>query len=356
MTKAKVKADPGTKRDERMKKALKGQDKKVAYLELKRRALEYEKDNYTQLVAIKTHEGNWWKLVGHSAIMYKYMVAPRLRLKPKLMPDTDYNVKSEEGVISISDIDRFEEKLKQGKIFRVKTTELTRIFDLGERVSEEDYVLMVNEDEMKLEMANKLIRPEERMSELNAKVKKMLEIIHPNVRKMEGVTRDVFGVEMEQKIVKLQLMVLRSARGTMEVEECLTEAFDIAEDLYGYVEVILNLRLMEPKIIYRMAEAIVALESQIKKELKKRAIIQAELELQNRLKTQAKLKKVNKTEGGKDNGNISESTEETDARGATGVAGDDKKDEEKTEVDGPAEDDNKASKTVTKRSKKVTKK
>ena len=291
MSKARIKADPGTERDKRTKTALKGQDEKLVYIEVKRRALRYEQENYTELVAIRTQNPKWWKLVGHSAIMYKYMVAPRLRLKPKLLPDTDYNEKSKEGVVSISDINKFEEKLRLAKIFLTKETNWAKIFSLGERVSREDYLLMVDEDELRTEMANKLILPEVRLAELNAKVKAVINVIHPNVRKMDGAAREAFGSEMERKAVDLQLMVLRAARGTMDFEECLTRGFDIAEDLYGYTLVFLNLQLVEPKVVYRMAEAVTALETQIKKELKKLAMIKAEADLKQEVKKQTKQKK-----------------------------------------------------------------
>lgn len=288
MSKARIKADPGTERDKRTKKALQGQDEKLAYLEVKRRALRYEQENYTELVAIRTQNPKWWKLVGHSAIMYKYMVAPRLRLRPKLLPDTDYNEKSNEGIISIPNINKFEERLRLAKIFLTKETEWVKVFSLGERVSKEDYLLMVDEDELRTEMANKLILPEVRLAELNAKTKAVVNVIHPNVRKMDGAAREAFGSEMERKAVNLQLMVLRAARGTMDFEECLTRGFDIAEDLYGYTLVFLNLKLVEPKVVYRMAEAVTALETQIKKEMRKLAAAAADKELKQKVKKQTK--------------------------------------------------------------------
>lgn len=290
MVKSKVKADPGTKRAERAKKAKEGQDRKKAYLEVKRRALNYEKENYTQLVAIKSKDGDWWKLVGHSAVIYKYMVAPRLRLKPKLMPDSDYDEISKEGVISISDIEQFEKNLKMGKIYLVNSSAWTKVFDLGERVSEEDYQLMLHEDEMRLEMANKLIMPKERLSELNNKVKTLLNLMHSNVRKMEGVARDSFGIEMDKRVVKIRIMVLRAARGTVDIEDCLTEAFDATEDLYGYIMALMDLKLLSPKVIYDMTEAVVALESQIKKEINKRAMELADTGLQERVRKRNKIK------------------------------------------------------------------
>lgn len=343
MTKSRVKADSGTKRANRAKEAKKGQDRKKAYLEVKRRALNYEKDNYTQLVAIKSNNGDWWKLVGHSAVMYKYMVAPRLRLKPKLMPDSDYDEKSEEGVISIPDIDKFEERLKVGKIYLINSTEWTKVFDLGERVREEDYRLMVQEDEMKLKMANKLIMPEERMSELNNKAKSLLNIVHPAVRKMEGVARDVFGIEMDKRAVKAQMMILRAARGTVNVEDCLTETFDIAEDLYGYILVLMNLKLLDSKVIYNMAEAVVALESQIKKELSKRMIEQVDTRLKDNVK---RLNKTNKIKEGNGNSYQPEAGRETER---TDISS-----EKEKKKDGS--DDHKPNKTLTKQAEKTAKK
>ena len=284
---AKVKADPGTKRDLESKKSIKVQELKIAYLEAKRRTLVYEKSNYTQLVLVKTHEG-WWKMFGHSAVFYKYMVAKRMHISVKLLPDTDYDVVSEEGCISISDFEEFRRKMKLAKIFLVKITNSVAIFDLGERVSEQDYVLMIREDEVSLEMANKLILPEERMTELNTKTKAAHKSIHEMVRKMDGVSRENFANDMERSVVRLQILVLRVARGTTDVDDCLSQAYDIAEDLYGYALMTLNLRLVEAKKVYEVTETIVALERQIKKEMRKRSMDRVEAE------AKAKAKKISK--------------------------------------------------------------
>ena len=257
-TRTKVKADPGTRRARAAAKGAKAQEEKQEYLEIKRRLLEREKDNYTQLMLMKG-KGGWWMMFGHSAIMYKYMVAKRLRLSVKLLPDSDYGVKSDEGCVSVRDLNKLEQRLKPARIYPIKITPKAAIFDLGERVSEQDYALMVREDEISLEMANRLILPEEHMTELNTKTKAAHKVIHEAVRKMDGVSREVFADEMERAVVRLQVMVLRTARGTMDVDECLAEAYDVTEDLYVYTMIMLNLRMLEAKKIYDIAEAVVAL-------------------------------------------------------------------------------------------------
>jgi|GEM_PF-1573850 len=296
MAKARVKADPGTKRAGAAESSKKGQELKKAYLEVKRRTLNYEKNNYTQLVVMKTQDGKWWKMFGHSAVIYENLIAPRLRLKAVRHVDTDYDEKSEEGFVGVPDIEKFQERLSFGKIYISNKTEWVRVFDLGERVAEEDYVAMLNEDKMREEMTNKLILPEVLLAELNAKAKKLLNIVHVNVRKMDGTARDAFGIDMERKVVKTQLMIVRAARGTWDVDDCLEQAYELMEDLYGYALIILNLQLMDAKVVYNITEAVVSMENQVKKELRKRALKAVDEKLDKRMRRH----KPKKEENGQD--------------------------------------------------------
>lgn len=93
-----------------------GQERKKIYLVDKKRLLEKEKDNYTKLMVLKCPDG-WWKMFGHSAIFYKYKIADSLKLAARSLPDTDYDVVSEEGYIAIDDIERLKNKLKILRIY-----------------------------------------------------------------------------------------------------------------------------------------------------------------------------------------------------------------------------------------------
>lgn len=244
----------------------------------KKRLLEKEKDNYTKLMVLKCPDG-WWKMFGHSAIFYKYKIADSLKLAARLLPDTDYDVVSEEGYIAIDDIERLKNKLKILRIYPSNITERGWTFDLGERVTEQDYVLMLHEEDQRLERANRLISVDEHLAELNAKVKVVHKMVHECVRKMDGVTREVFAIEADRRITELQITLVRTSRGSTEIDECLRRAYEVSEELYGYIIVMMNLRLLEAKRIYDLTEAVVALEKQIKREVRKRALDKADIEV-----------------------------------------------------------------------------
>ena len=295
-----AKKDKQNSAEETKNKSVDPREERKKYFALKKRLLEYEKSNYTEMVLIRTPDKikkskkYWWKIFGHSAVFYKYWIGERLKHKIRLLPDTDYEVRSEEGCVSISDLDNLKQTLKTIHVYPSSETEKVVIFKLGDRISEQDYVLMLHEDNMRLEMANKLIQPKEHMTELNAKVKDVLSLVHECVRKMDGASRESFAGEMERKTVELQIVVLRAARGTIEINDCLERAYDIAEDLYGFVMVLMNLRMLEAKKIYGLAEAVVALEKQIKKENKKRALKEIDDGIEAKVKKTAKKKTAEK--------------------------------------------------------------
>ena len=277
---SKTKNTDTSARAQRAAEANEGQERKKVYLIDKKRLLEKEKDNYTKLMVLKCPDG-WWKMFGHSAIFYKYKIADSLKLTARLLPDTDYEVVSEEGYIAIEDVERLKNKLKVLRIYPSNITERGWIFDLGERVSEQDYVLMLHEEEQRLERVNKLVNIDEHLAELNAKVKAVHKLVHEYVRKMDGVARDAFAIEADKRAAELQIMLVRAARGSVDVDRCLRFARDVAEDLYGYIMIMMNLRLLEAKKIYALTEAVVALEKQIKKEARKRALDLADVAAEN---------------------------------------------------------------------------
>lgn len=71
-----TKTERKSTREARKAGAARGTAEREKYLKLKKFALEREKENYSKLFII--HEkGEWWKMVGNSAIIFHYELAKR---------------------------------------------------------------------------------------------------------------------------------------------------------------------------------------------------------------------------------------------------------------------------------------
>ncbi len=270
--KPKVQVDPSSHRAELQRQNAQKMVERKTYLEDKRRLLKDEETNYDKLYVLRTHDG-WWKMFGHSALIYKHVVCKDMfKTDVKLLPDTDYYVTSSEGYVSITSIHELEKRLKRRKIYALTAKPRGWIFELGFKVTEQDLNLMRNEEEMQIERANALIATYSNLAPMNQKVKEVVRELYSQMRLMDGVARDAFGNEMIAEAIKLKMMTVRTQRGTMSEEEYFKQAYSIAEDLYGHMSNIIDLRLLSSKKIFTLTQAIVQLEKQIDREVRKRAI------------------------------------------------------------------------------------
>lgn len=145
--------------------AKEGQKQKDKYQKLKAFAIEREKDNYSKLFII--HEkGNWWKMLGHSAIIFNYEVSDWVGYRCKLLPDSDYENKSEEGVINIRDVFELDKKLVKTKISLLKSTEDYRVYNIGKKFTQGDLLHMQKKRDLEWSKVNKIILPKVLFPEL----------------------------------------------------------------------------------------------------------------------------------------------------------------------------------------------
>lgn len=264
----KIKPDPGTVRAKRNEADLEAKRRRKIYLEDKKRLLELEKDNYTQLMLLKTHDG-WWKMFGHSAVIYAKYVAPKTGVKAKLHLDTDYQVVSEEGYVSIDDLKTFEHRVKPVGVYLLSEKERGAVFELGIRISEEDYITMLEEERMLIERANKLLMPVENLSELADAINKTMTVVHTATRKADGVVRELVMMDMDKALLNMQVKTTRMATGTLKMETGFSELTDIMAMLNAMMVTELKMRLVQPKTLYDMSYAIFNLQKKLEREIAK---------------------------------------------------------------------------------------
>ncbi len=173
-----------------------GRAAKENFLKVKAEVIKQERENLQSLYVIKMPDG-WYEMLGNSAVIYVYSLAKRLKIHPKIIPDTDYNHVAEDGIVTFQNLDAFEERMRKLKIYRRYSSEWLIIFDLGMKYTQQDINDLKRIDEVKLAQANKLIVPELVFPELKVSIQELLKAIHPNVRKMDPMGRQLVGDSLD---------------------------------------------------------------------------------------------------------------------------------------------------------------
>lgn len=238
-------------KEERTKGAEKGRIEKEKYLKIKAFALEREEENFSKLFVIHEKK-NWWKMIGNSAIIFHYEIAKRIGMTSRLVDDTDFEHRSKNGVVNISNIDVLGEKLEKNKIQYLEIKPEYIVFNLGQKSTVSDIERMKKTRELEWAKINKIILPENTFPLLYRSERQLLAKMNEITRRFEPNARDVFG---KQLLVRSEWMV-RNYSLTMngygiEIKEYLEKTIEHARWMTSEMAIVAELRLVEPERIFR---------------------------------------------------------------------------------------------------------
>ena len=243
--------------------------------------LEREKDNYTQILALRCYNG-WLKICDHSALILSKWLDGRLGKRYENHEDKGFGVQAEYGVVSIPDaqVGNFIERLARVGINIVYETEWLIEFDLGERVSHEDMVRMLHEDEMIIEKVNELVMPKAKLPVLRAEVKLMLVYVHSRIGAQREYTKEVFLNDVEKQVIELNKLIVATARGRVEETKCLELVGEYAEELYTDLTTMSDMKLITAKQYKEGVDIIQRIEAEQARAIKRLKVAQAEREIE----------------------------------------------------------------------------
>lgn len=130
---------------------------KEAEKAIKERISKAEERNYNKLMVYPSGE-NWWKMIDHSALIYKYIIAPELKISVNLNQDTDRYSTSKTGVVSIGNIEGLKKNLAKLGIKEPERFEGVWIFKLGKYgTTKEDLDAIVEAEEQRWQEATAVL-------------------------------------------------------------------------------------------------------------------------------------------------------------------------------------------------------
>lgn len=242
-----------------------GRKQKEQYRKIKAFALEREKENWSKLFVIHEKK-NWWKMVGHSAVFFQYEVAKRAGMTTKLKEDTDYELKSEEGVINIKDVLELDDKLEKAGVQPVDIKKEYRIYNIGKKYTEGDLERLQKQKELEWAKVNKIVLPKEMFPLLFADEKELLERIYFSTKLIEGYIRDIIGEPMIERAVEniREYSLMTNGKG-MDTKKYLDMVEENVRWITSQITIIAELRLLEPERIFKMLKSAEAVRRNVEK-------------------------------------------------------------------------------------------
>lgn len=196
-------------------KSLAGTKEREAYKKRKYDVMKLEKNNQRYIIMFKSTTAGqknsnrkeiWWKMGWNSLLIYVYVVAKRIKARPKVYPDVDYcGIKSRTGVVSINDRYIKSTVKKFGelgvKLDAEKSNAEMLVFDMGYDIAKEDLKRYETADEAAKKQLNSLITVTVAYPDIEMRLVMVMNKLKTVVHRMDGANRDVFGAEPMKMII-----------------------------------------------------------------------------------------------------------------------------------------------------------
>lgn len=230
---------------------MEGKESKERYYDLKRRVLRWEKNNYTKLAVLDAGKG-WYKMFGNSAIIYVCQIAKRLKVKATLVSDTDYELTTDVPVVLITNFAKLKERLAELSIHCGSMKDGAYVFDLGYKVDPADLTMMLKENDMLRERANKLVLPIEVFPGLRNELRILSIHVYEATRKMNPTARVMVGDDLSRICARVFENFTEAANGHTDMRQYLKTTVKDLRRMDAKLLLASDLRLFDDKKIYNL--------------------------------------------------------------------------------------------------------
>lgn len=190
---------------------------------IKRRVLDLEATNRTQLIFYKSSEnGDFYKALDTSALYYAHRLAQLMGRKCNVMIDKDRFLKAD-FVASISGgIDKF---IKQYKELEGLEPEVTLdgiyIFPLKEPITDEEYQMLRQTEKTRQERVHNILKPKNMSPAVYQQILMIIRQLAPKSEKLkdESINYRIFGTEMLMNLRNIMAIYSDYSNGTYDTSE-----------------------------------------------------------------------------------------------------------------------------------------
>lgn len=262
-----IEAQAGKELDEQDKN---NQEKYREYYNGKVIALSLEDKNYSRLIlfpSLSGAEDEWYKMGGHSALLYKYVVGPRLKKKPVIRKDSDLQHRFKHGIVAVHWGDKF--------INDVDTIGLrARRIDYGIIVVEMERSYTANEigemhkqEKSEQNKVAKIVMPEKNYPDLYGQIRQLVRLLPPKIKKMNIAYREVIGNRALEIMIRLVEVYFQMANGRMQIAKAREEMLKQVDNMMALIVIIDENQLFDVITRARIGEVLVEIKLAIKRRL-----------------------------------------------------------------------------------------
>lgn len=243
------------------------------YYDGKAVALKLEEKNNSKLYLFPSlggEEGEWYKMGGHSALFYKYLVGPRMGRRPKIRKDNDLRLRFKYGLAAVHWGNNFVEAAKKMG-YDVRTMEYGIIVvDLGKKFTMREVKDMAMREKEDKEKLATMIMPKENMPNLYVKMRELARLLVPKVKKMHAAYRETFGNDLLVAMADLFKIYFRVANGRVNKSVAKRQLLERVDDLTALVALIDEMELFDVITRTRFGEYLVDMRVVIEKNFKEK--------------------------------------------------------------------------------------
>lgn len=230
------------------------------YIHRKMMVMERERRNNDRVILFRSRD-KWWKIAGRSVLYYSKLVSPLMPKEKKVQADSDYHDVSETGVILIPDIDKFLEEVKAAGFDVEKVgNENYRAVHLHNRISEEDYNLMVKAEAYRWESMERMITPRVMWPEIKRKLTLLGRNTREGVRTLSRENMATIGDRMMQHAMDMMETFQLTATGVMPPLEGIELLEDTLARYEGIMYLVIEMRLFKQGKVQDIADMLARLK------------------------------------------------------------------------------------------------
>ena len=240
---------------------------RASYVHRKEGVLASEETNDRKIMVFRGN-GKWWRIVGKSVVYYHCIIAPRLSRQAIVHPDDDYGQTSKYGVINIPDIKKFIEEMKALDLKVVGNGGRGFIYvELKQKVSDEEFNIMINEDREKWSIAEKMVLPTVAWPALKTQILSTLAETRTVTKKFDASLSRQLGDPMMESVLNMLKTLNLVSRGRLDPMEALLDIDDERLNLDAYVMGAMHIRVLTVDKIFKLATATMNLKRALDKEI-----------------------------------------------------------------------------------------
>lgn len=233
-----------------------GREARRRHEALKAEVFKMEQGNYDRLILFRS-TGSWWKMGGHSAILYYYKIARRIGRAARLQNDRDFYSRFTEGVVSVRRPEDLVEKLADIGVELVTNDKDLKIFKLEKSISKSDYEILAKSEQVKLDKINQIILPKLMRPDLHSNLLNLLRSAYFLQRKASNADRVFILDDFLVGVRKMYSCYFMMTKGQITEKEALAIINKMAEVALIQLKIMSEVQLWTSDQILRAANALI---------------------------------------------------------------------------------------------------